>query len=164
MDDKDVALSVATPFIALPAGSHRLTVTYNGHSHWEQSLAVEPTRLLDVVAEPDETLQRKLAYASIGTAGVTAAAAIVLGVFSVIEFRRSREVLFDEGFGTLEAVDRYREAVSAADDFRVGSGTAGGVALGLFVVGATLFAFDDPSEPSAGNAENARRVWLRLGF
>ncbi len=150
--------------MAVPSGPHQLVVTYNGHHHLQVPFLVAPTQLIDVAAEPEETLQRKLAYASIGTAGVTAGAAVVFGVLSVIAFRRSRDLLFDEGVATQEDFEKYVAAVSAADDFRVGSGTTGGIALGLFVVGATLFAFDEPVAPSVGRAENAGRIWFRVGF
>lgn len=151
-----------SPFVALPVGPHTLDVAYNGHHPWREQVTVAPNVLSDVVAEPDETIQRKLAYASLGTAAASAATAIVLGVLSVVEFRRSRDLLFDQGLATLDTLQEYQDAVSATDDFRVGSGTAGGISLGLFVVGATLFVFDEPAS-SATNDETGQ-AWLRVGF
>lgn len=136
-------------------------VAYNGHHPWVERVIIEPSKNRDVEAVPDETVQRKLAHASIGTAGAVAAASIVLGVLSFVEFRRSRDLLF-ESTTTEEDFQEYQAVLATADDYRVASGTTGGVALGLFVVGGVLFAFDEPSmEPMPAPAPQA---WVRWGF
>jgi hypothetical protein len=92
------------------------------------------------VEEPPNTL----AYVSLVSGGVLLATGIGFGVASVIAHRTARDFeqqanADDEELET-EAKRQYDEAIGRRDDFRVASGVAGGVGLGLFVFSGILFA------------------------
>lgn len=120
----------------------------NGHERFSRSVELERGKKRALIAELDETGQRKAAWGMLGGAGAVLSAGIVLGVLSVVEHRRSRDIL-DEADGE-DLGDReqaaYDDAVAARDRYRIGSGVTGGTALGLFVVGGLLFAFDAPQD------------------
>jgi hypothetical protein len=75
---------------------------------------------------------------------------------SVVEHRRSRNSERDAA-GELE----YQDAIDARDAFRVASGVAGGVGLGLFLVGGALYVLDIPS-PDPADEQQARVTVMPL--
>ena len=131
-------------------GKHAVQVTLNGHEPFARSVVLTRGRTDTLVVDLDETDQRKGAWASIGVGAASLTAGIILGVLSVVEHRESRDILDEDEDGSglnAEAQARYDDAVDARDRYRIGSGVAAGVGLGLFVVGAVLFAFDAPLAP-----------------
>jgi len=98
--------------------------------------------------------RRTAALALLGAAGAGIAAGIAFGVVSVVEHRRSRDLPHDNR--TVEQQQQYQDAVDMRDDYRVASGVAAGVGLGLFLIGGALFMLDEiapePSEAQRGGA------------
>jgi hypothetical protein len=130
-------------------GSHRVAVTLNGHEPFSKSVDLERGKTRALAVDLDETAQRKAAWGLIGGGGAVLSAGIVLGVLSVVEHRKSRDLLDEADGEDLGDEDQvaYDDAISARDRYRIGSGVAAGTALGLFVVGGFLFAFDAPPGP-----------------
>jgi hypothetical protein len=113
-----------------------------------------PARAQEVQVQAGPT--RTAALALMGSGALGMAAGIAFGVVSVVEHRRSRNIERDAA-GELE----YQDAIDARDDFRVASGVAGGVGLGLFLVGGALYVLDIPS-PDPADEQQARVTVMPL--
>ena len=146
----------------MPLGEHRVEVLARGYEGWNSVLELEAGKLTVVAPELEETGQRKAAYALIGTAAASTALSIVLGVLSVVRYRESRDIAQTADFSDQATQTEYAALVSASEDFRLGSGVAGGVGLGLFAVGASLFVFDQPQSKDA--QATAGQLTLRAAF
>jgi hypothetical protein len=151
VDDVFVGVTPLPAPIDAEPGWHHVEVTSNGHKRFGRSVELERGKTKALAAELDETGQRKAAWALIGSGGALLSGGIVLGVLSVVEQRKARDLL-DEADGedlSERAQADYDDAVAARDGYRVGSGIAAGTALGLFVLGGVLFGFDAPERKAA---------------
>lgn len=162
VDDVFVGAAPILEPVAADPGDHVLRVTQNGHETHVEKVRLARGKTVERTVDLDMTEQRKAAWALIGTGAAGVTTGIVLGVLSVVEHRESRDILDaapDED--DLSDADQraYDEAIDARDLYRIGSGVAAGIGLGLVLVGGTLFAFDEPEaappiaiEPSLGPA------------
>ena len=127
-------------------GAHFVSLTRTGLVSRGQHVQLSRGKATRVTIDLESTSQRKAAWAFIGAGGVALAAGITTGVLSVIEFRKAREIDQDNDDSEMPPEDkrRYDDAIAARDDFRVVSGIAGGTGLALFLLGGTLFVFDNP--------------------
>jgi hypothetical protein len=148
--------------VPLDPGRRFVAVTLDGHEPFGQTVQLQAGRSTDLAVDLETTGQRIAAWMLIGGGLAAVGTGIGLGVVSVIEHRKSRDIL-DEADGqpldTQQTAD-YDDAVAARDDFRLGSGIAGAAGLALLVVGGVLFAFDAPVLPSAG--ASARGLTVRF--
>jgi hypothetical protein len=136
----------------MPLGDHRVEVLARGYEAWIGALELEAGKLTVVAPELEETGQRKAAYAL----------SIVLGVLSVVRYRESRDLAQTADFSDEATKTEYASLVSASEDFRLGSGVAGGAGLGLFALGASLFVFDQPQSQDA--QATGGQLTLRAAF
>lgn len=101
----------------------------------------------------DETSNEKtVGIVLLVSAGAAVATGIGLGVASVIEHRRSRDLLqeaAEEEADLLATQSAYAEAIAARDDLRVASGVAAGAGLLMFLAAGTLFAIDEARDDAA---------------
>lgn len=107
--------------------------------------AVPPPAPADEPASTEETVGVVLLV----SAGVALSAGIGLGIASVIEHRRSRDILQDavrDEEELLASQSAYADAVASRDDLRVASGFAAAAGLGLFVTAGALFAIDEAND------------------
>jgi hypothetical protein len=149
-----------TPFpkpVAATPGRRLVTVLLNGHRARDEWVELRRGKQTRLAVDLRPTGQRKWAWAVIATGGAGIAAGIGLGVTSVIEYRKARELQQgDEQLGDDEQAE-YDAAIDKRDDFRVASGIAGGAGLGLFLLGGALYVLDDPAAPLAPPRKDARR-------
>ena len=136
-------LPLEAPLAAEP-GEHQLAITLNGHVPVSRALELRPGVKRQVTIDLDETGQRTGAWIALGAGAGWVATGIVFGVLAVVEDRNARELVqrLDQGVTSEETSD-YDQARAARDLYRLGSGIAVGSGLGLFVLGACLFAFDE---------------------
>jgi hypothetical protein len=143
-------LPLEAPVAAEP-GRHQLAVTLNGHVPASRALELRSGVKREVTFDLDETGQRTGAWIALGAGAGWVATGIVFGVLAVVEDRNARDLVqrLDQGVTSEETSD-YDQARAARDLYRLGSGIAVGSGLGLFVLGACLFAFDErPLVPSS---------------
>jgi hypothetical protein len=135
---------------AIPAepGAHRVELRLTGHEPEARTVQLQRGKTTTVTVDLSETAQRTGAWVAIGSGAAGLSAGIVLGVAAVVEDRAASDLA--RGGDTTTGTE-YEDAVAARDRYRVGSGIAAGTGLGLFVVGAFLFAFDDPPLPNSPN-------------
>ncbi|MBL9022064.1 MAG: PEGA domain-containing protein [Myxococcales bacterium] len=171
VDDVFVGVTPLPAPVDAEPGWHHVEVTSNGHKRFARSLELERGKTRTLTAELEETGQRKAAWALIGSGGALLSGGIVLGVLSVVEQRKARD-LQDEADGedlSERAQADYDDAIAARDGYRVGSGITAGTALGLFVLGGVLFGFDAPERrptltlvPSLSPGSAAGNMTLRF--
>jgi hypothetical protein len=136
-----------------PIGEREIEVGANGHDAWRGRVPVEAGAVRRFSPPLEETPQRLGSYGLMGLAGASAATAIALGVVSVVRAREAEEAVRRLQDDDLEEFARLR---GLADDFRLGSGIAGGGALVTFVLGVSLFAFDEPTLTTTVSADSAQ--------
>lgn len=150
-------LPLAEPTKVEP-GARLVEVRDPGYETFSARLELDRGRTRSLAVDLEPTTQRTASWILIGTGGAGIAAGVGLGIASVVKHREARDLRsFNDAEDTLSIQDQraYDAAISARDDFRVGSGIAGGVGLGLFVLGGVLFAIDSPGD-SKGDAVSAR--------
>jgi hypothetical protein len=149
VDGVDVGTLPLASAIPADPGPHRVELRLSGHEPEARTVRLERGKTTTLTVDLSETAQRTGAWVAIGSGAAALSAGIVLGVAAVVEDRTASDLARrdDSTAGT-----EYEDAVAARDRYRVGSGIAAGTGLGLFVLGACLFAFDDPPLPSATNA------------
>ncbi|MEJ7735532.1 MAG: PEGA domain-containing protein [Polyangiaceae bacterium] len=149
-----------TPFprpVAATPGRRLVSVLLNGHRARDEWIELRRGKETRLAVELRATSQRKGAWAVIATGGASVAAGIGLGVVSVIEHRKARDLSRgDEQLGDQEQVE-YDVATDKRDDYRIASGFAGGAGLGLFLLGGALYVLDDPAVPLVAPRKDARR-------
>ena len=130
-------------------GSHFVTVSMNGHGAFSKEISFERGKTKTLAPTLPETPQRKAAWALIGTGGVSLAVGIGLGVVAVVKDRQASNIAPRMG-EMLSPTDqtRYDALTSSRDNFRTAAGAAGGIGLGLIVVGGVLYAFNSPPDPA----------------
>jgi hypothetical protein len=102
--------------------------------------------------------EHAVALVLLSTAGAAIGVGIGFGVASVVEHRRSRDILqrsVDDEDELLASRGAYAEAISARDDLRVVSGVAAGAGLALFVAAGALFAIDEANRDAHGGSAPA---------
>jgi hypothetical protein len=121
----------------------------NGHGAFSEELSFERGKTKTLAPTLPETPQRKAAWALIGTGGVSLAVGIGLGVVAVVKDRQASNIAPRMG-EMLSPNDqtRYDALTSSRDNFRTAAGAAGGIGLGLIVVGGVLYAFNSPPAPA----------------
>jgi hypothetical protein len=132
----------ATPLtVVVPIGERDVEVGVNGHDPWRGRVLVEASSVRRFSPPLEQTPQRLASYGLLGLAGASAATAIALGVVSVVRAREAEDVT-----RSLQSYDlgEYGRLRDLAEQYRLGSGIAGGGALVSFVLGVSLFAFDEP--------------------
>ncbi len=146
--------------VAAEPGTHDVTVTMSGHEPRSEEVRLRGGETLTLAVDLDMTTQRKASWAVLGAGAGGITTGIVLGALAVVEQRRGKDLLDDADGEDLDAAGQAEldAALSAEDRFRIGSGVAGGVGLGLVTVGVFLFAFDDPELP-----KRRTRPEVRLG-
>lgn len=100
-------------------------------------------------AQTGTSTEKTVGIVLLATAGAAVATGIGFGIASVIEHRRSRDLLqgaTEEEADLLATQSAYAEAVAARDDLRVGSGIAAGAGLLMFLAAGTLFAIDEAND------------------
>jgi hypothetical protein len=137
-----------------PIGPRQVEVGANGHQPWRGLVRVDPSSVQRFSPPLEETPQRIASYGLLGLAGASAATAIALGVVSVVRARQAEDQSRFQSFDLGE----YGRLRDLADQFRIGSGIAGGGALVSFVLGVSLFAFDEPALGAVGAPELAWRA------
>jgi hypothetical protein len=150
VDDVFVGTAPLTEPVLAEPGDHVLRVAQSGHlTHVEKlRLSRGKTALRRVALEMTE--QRKAAWALLGTGAAGVSAGIVLGTLSVVEMREARDIednAPDEDNLSDDDQRAFDEATAAQETYRLGSGIAAGIGLGLVLVGAGLYAFDEPDSP-----------------
>jgi len=135
--------------IDVDPGKHFVSVTQNGFVSHAEEVRLERGQATRLSVELAATRQRKVSWALIAGGGAGIAGGIVLGVASLVQIRKARDIERRAG-GPLDADEQERRdaALSARDDFRVGSGFAAGAGLALFLVGGALHVLDAPLLPS----------------
>lgn len=154
IDGRLVGVTPLPVAIEVPPGVHVVNVARNGHEAFSTEVDLERGETRTIRAQPPRTTQRKVSYTLLGAAGVSLVAG---GVFSVLALRSqsdARTVLDsrDQRSITQSELDSYN---SARDDrnnlWRPAAIGSFGAAAGLGLVGALLYAFDQPvvgaSEP-----------------
>lgn len=140
--------------LEIAAGAHMITVTRNGYESVTLEVELERGEERSLAAPLSVTKQRVASIALLGTA---AASAVTGGVFVALALSKQAEAQRIEadrqkGNITQAQLDAYRGAVEQRDGmFRPGAAVAFGVGAGLGLVGAMLYAFDQPA-PGAGAA------------
>jgi PEGA domain-containing protein len=141
-----------TPFeqpLVLEPGKRYVAVMLDGHEAHAEEVLLEAGKETELSIDLAETGQRTASWVIIGTGLASITTGIALGTVSVIRHRESRDLedrAGDRPF-TPEEQLAHDDAVTARDDFRLGSGIAGGAGLALLVLGGVLFAFDSPAVP-----------------
>jgi hypothetical protein len=146
IDDKRVGPAPLPKPMVLSPGRHRLAVTENGSNPFVKDVTLARGTTTTIEAELDMTTQRQASWAMVGVGTASVAASIALGVLSVVELRRARDIL-DNADGvplTPEKQREYDDSIDARDAYRLGSGITGGAGLAIFLVGGALFVLDDP--------------------
>ncbi len=143
-------LPLAEP-LELTPGTRWLAVTENGYEPWARAVELERGKDRTVEVELEVTSQRIAAALLMGGGAAGLATGIVLGVLSVVEHRASRD--FTQSIGRPLLPDEqaeYAAIIDRRDDYRLVSGVAGGLGLGMFLVGGALFLLDEPDVPRPG--------------
>ncbi len=146
IDGKLLAVAPLEAPLELDPGRHALAVTLTGFAPHRQTIALERGALTTLSVDLHATDQRIAAWSLLGSGWAALAAGIGLGVASVVAHREARDLLSGGGDDDpgLERVQRANELFDTRDDFRVGSGIAGGAGLALLLVGGGLFILDEP--------------------
>jgi hypothetical protein len=115
-----------------------------------QSATVEQASAREGSPAATTSVQRTASWVLIGTGGAGIAAGIAFGVLSVVKQREARDISLG---GELSAQQkRVHDALSARDDYRIGSGIAAGTGFGLFLIGGALLVLDRSfASPDAGD-------------
>ena len=142
-------------------GSHRVLVTLDGHEPRVDDVELVRGETTTLEADLDETPQRIASWVVIGAAAAGLGTGIVLGVLGVVEHRASLE-LAPSADGTSGDQAAYDDTIAARDRYRAGSTAVAGVGLGLFVVGAILYTFDEPDVPAEAKPPEEGSVGFSL--
>ena len=121
--------------IELPPGQRRLAVTRNGYLPYQEKLDLRPGATRDL--EVDLTMTRRHVGASVLLAFGGA------GVLTGLGFGAASVAVSNSVSGAADSPDNVR-TMARSDDYRVVSGMAAGIGLGLSLGGALLFTFDEP--------------------
>jgi hypothetical protein len=111
------------------------------------------------------TDQRVGAWILLSTGWASVATAVVFGVLSVVEHRKSRDIDqgADDGFSDEQLRD-FDAAIAARDDYRIVSGVTAATGIALVVVGGALFVLDDPLPDDVSVAATPSGAALTLRF
>lgn len=162
VDGKRVGTTPLAKPLEVEPGDRFVSITKTGFAPWAKTLRVERGATSGVTADLSSTRQRRAAWAFVGTGGAGIATGITLGVLSVVQIRKARDIgRVDPKVRTAEEQRRYDDAIASRDDFRVASGIAGGFGLGLFLVGGALLVLDDPVVPAPPGPARDRRAAIR---
>lgn len=160
LDGELVAITPLDEPLAIEPGRHFVAITADGHEPRAETIVVGAGETTTVVADLAVTDQRVGAGILLGVGAGGLATGLVLGVLSVVEHRAAQDLFDDVGPTGPSPATRavYDEAIARRDDFRLGSGIAAGVGLGLFVVGGALFVLDHPDPPAPPGAASRRPI------
>jgi hypothetical protein len=146
VDGKQVGTAPLPKPIVIAPGRHTVTVHKSGSVSRHQAVELEEGKATKLRIVLGATGQRTLSWVLIGTGGAAIAGGIVFGVLSVVELRKVRSFnqRADDRPLSEKELSESESAMSARDNYRIGSGIAGGVGLGLFLLGGALMFFDGP--------------------
>jgi hypothetical protein len=153
------SLPLEKPLAAEP-GRHFVAVTAKGHHPHGEEVVLARGELARLQVELEATDQRTAAWLLMSAGGAGLAAGIALGVAAVVEHRRSQDILEPAADGSIsdENQREFDEIIAARDDFRLGSGIAAGIGLGVFLLGGALFILDDPVVPRGDERVSATPI------
>jgi hypothetical protein len=150
VDDVFVGTAPLTEPVLAEPGDHVLRVAQSGHLTHVEKVKLHRGKTLERQVSLEMTGQRKASWALLGTGAAGVSAGIVLGTLSVVEMRKARDIEDqapdEENLGD-DDQRAFDEATDAQESYRLGSGIAAGIGLGLVLVGAGLYAFDEPEAP-----------------
>lgn len=149
LDDVAIGEAPLPAAVEVEPGAHALVVTQGGHRGQHVALMLPSGSLTLTKLALEPTPQRRAAWALLGLGAGGVAGGATLGVLAVVAQRGAQAVLDRASAEDLTAQDQadYAALSSQEEDRRLGSAIAGGVGLGVAVVGGFLFAFDDGTLP-----------------
>lgn len=150
VDDVFVGTAPLTEPVLAEPGDHVLRVAQSGHLTHVEKVRLTRGKTLEREVSLEMTGQRKASWALLGTGAAGVSAGIVLGTLSVVEMRKARDIEDNApNEEDLSDADQraFDDATDAQERYRLGSGIAAGIGLGLVLVGAGLYAFDEPEAP-----------------
>jgi PEGA domain len=133
--------------IEVPAGTHLVSVTKNGHVGYSQELELARDQRKQVAVELADTTQRTVSYALILGGG---AALIAGGVFTgaaLVNQSNAQKVLDQKSGGNLppSQIDVYNEARGRRDDWSKAAIATFSVGGAVALTGVVLYLFDQPT-------------------
>jgi hypothetical protein len=155
VDGRFVGLAPIEEPIELPPGRRLLAVTLNGYLPYQERLELRPgaTRELEV----DLTMTKRHVGASVMLALGGA------GVLTGLGFGAACIAVTNSVSDAADSPDKQR-TLDRSDDYRVVSGMAAGIGLGLSLGGALLFTFDEPTVTLAPAGPGLAGATLRARF
>jgi hypothetical protein len=126
--------------LALAPGRHFVTVTMNGHEPFSREIIVTRDEKRSLEAALPSTGQRTAAWLLIGTGTMALLAGGGLMVGAFVREQSAKGITHR----TADDIRAYNDAVDSRNELRTAGIVTAGAGLGVVVIGAFLYAFDEP--------------------
>jgi hypothetical protein len=164
VDGRSVAVTPLDEPLLLTPGKHEVVIAKTGHHAHRQAVTLAAGKASRLTADLSATDQRVGAWILLSSGWASVSAAVVLGVLSVVEHRKSRDIARGDEDLSEEQERAMDEAIAARDDFRIASGVTAATGIVGVVVGAALFVLDDPLPDDVSVAATPSGAALTLRF
>ncbi|HWO12856.1 MAG TPA: PEGA domain-containing protein [Polyangiaceae bacterium] len=141
--------------LALPSGSHRLSVAQNGHRVASRTVEVQRGSRQALSVELEPTAQRMTSNVLLIGGGAVVGAGVFLGVLAVQSEDAAQTFIEQSAIRNVSSAElvRYQADVARRDRYRVMAGVSLAAGLGLLVTGLFLHELDQPRAEELGGVQ-----------